>query len=116
MGKIYNQVAIDRVYVCPVVVLESESYWHPKWAKDIFKPVFRLVGWANMNGELKPDETEQPALPLEQSRPLKDEMAGQAPAKAVKPPLEAVQPAAEPVAPVSTVQARVGQRRRPGPR
>ena len=109
MGKIYSQVAVDRVYFCPVVVLESESYWHAKWGKDIFKPIFRLVGWANMNGELKSGEAEQPTLPLEQPQAE--------PAKPAKPPLEAAQPVAEAIAePVSTVQARVGQRRRPGPR
>jgi len=114
MGKIYSQVAVDRVYFCPVITLESESYWNAKWGKDIYKPIFRQIGWANMNGEMAPDGPAQPALSPEQPKP---EPVKAAPAKPAKPPLEAVQPAAEAVVePVSTVQARVGQRRRPGPR
>jgi hypothetical protein len=114
MGKVYSQVAVDRVYFCPVITLESEKYWNAKWGKDIYKPIFRLVGWANMNGELAPDASAEPALPLNQAEP---DPVKAAPPKPAKPPLEAVQPAAQPLAePVSTVQARVGQRRRPGPR
>jgi len=111
MGKIYSQVAVNKVYVYPVVVLESESYWNAKWGKDIFKPIFRQVGWANMNGEMAPDAPVQPALPPEQPKPDPVKAARARPAK---PPLEVAAVVTEPVAPVSTVQARVGQRRRPG--
>jgi hypothetical protein len=97
LAKIYNQVAVDKTYVCPVVTLDQEDYLHPKYNKRIYKPVFNLVGWADMHGNLA--GAKQPTLPLETK---------------AKPPLETVQPAAEAISePVSTVQARVGQRRRP---
>jgi hypothetical protein len=106
LAKIYNQVAVDKTYVCPVVILEQEDYLHPKYNKRIYKPVFNLVGWADMHG--KEAGAAQPiAAPETKTEP----------AKPAKPPLEAVQDVAQPLAePVSTVQARVGQRRRPAPR
>jgi hypothetical protein len=111
LGKIYNQVAVNKTYVCPVVTLDQEDYLHPKYNKRIYKPVFNLVGWADMNGNLAGAEQ------LELDRSLKTPPGSVTEAdrsKPAKPPLEAVQPAAEAIAePVSTVQAHVGQRRRP---
>jgi hypothetical protein len=120
LAKIYNQIAADKVFVHPVITLGSESYWNAKWNKNIHKPVFELVGWANSNGEvMRAADSAQVAAP----EPVAVPVQPAAPARKRKPPLAAVpqeEPApvapaaaAEPTQPVSTVQARVGQRRRP---
>jgi hypothetical protein len=69
-----------------VVVLDQDFYDNKQHGSRIFKPVFRLVGWADGEGNLEAAEEKVVKIP-------------EPPAKPAKPPLET--PAA-------------GQRRRPG--
>jgi hypothetical protein len=107
MDEIYGQLARRPAYPCPVLVLTSGTYQHKKHGL-IVTPIFTVVGWANMQGELDPGEEGAPALAdrtptTEPTRPAR-----------TKAPLgAAVAPAVEPVQPAPTAQTHVGQRRRP---
>jgi hypothetical protein len=91
----------DRAYPCPIVMLKNTSYTG-NYGR-VYKPVFEIVGWADMDGNIA-GATVTPPAPAEATKP----------ASARKPPLRALEtPPAEP-APVSTQQAHIGQRRRPG--
>jgi hypothetical protein len=90
-------------YVFPVLKLDSEFYDDIRYGR-IYKPIFEIVGWADMRGNLagerpKPESAAPPAA---------------APKRVRKQPVETVQSNVTPMAPVSTQQAHVGQRRRPG--
>ena len=94
---------------CPIITLGNSWYTHPTFGK-IYKPVFEVTGWADMNGAIPGAAPAPPAEP--QAAPPK-------PARARKPslvpdpaPASREAPAPEP-APVSTQQAHAGQRRRP---
>ena len=107
MDEIYGQLARRPAYPCPVLVLSSDTYPHKKHGQIVF-PIFTVVGWANMQGELDPGEAGAPALAdrtptTEPTRPAR-----------TKAPLGAASaPAVEPVQPAPTAQTHVGQRRRP---
>jgi hypothetical protein len=117
LGKIHGQLANDPVHACPVLVFGTDHYDHNKWGR-IYTPVLEIVGWADMNGKLA--GAKAPVLPK-----AEPEVAAAAPTRKRKPPVAAElapapepAPAAPPAAaeltqPVSTVQARVGQRKRP---
>lgn len=90
-------------YPCPVITLEQEDY-KGDYGK-IFNPIWPIVGWADLGGNLAPTEG-KPA-----SSPPASAPAAAKPAKPRKVP-EAV---ATPEEPVSTVQAHAGQRRRHRP-
>jgi len=106
MDEIYGQLARRPAYPCPVLVLTSDTYQHKKHGPVVY-PIFTVVGWANMNGELD-QGADTPALAdrtptTEPTRPAR-----------TKAPLGAVPaPAVEPVQPAVTAQTHVGQRRRP---
>ena len=97
LQTIQRRIAVPefRSHPCPVIVFDHSSYDHPKY-NIIHNPIFNVVGWSDMNGNLM-------------GSPPKAETK-----KPTKAPLTAAQeePAA-PVEPKSTTQARVGQRRRP---
>jgi hypothetical protein len=87
----------------PVLRLSSESYQNRTYGGDTFNPLFEIVGWSDTNGNLAggngqavPKLDPAPQVSLKRSRNAEP---------APPPPQEA---------PVSTTQARVGQRRRPG--
>jgi hypothetical protein len=96
---------------CPIVTLDNTWYPHPTYGK-IYKPVFNVTGWADMNGDVPGAAPAQPA-PAAEAAPAK-------PPRVRKPRLvpegyEVLRedaPAAAPE-PVSTQQAHAGQRRRP---
>ena len=98
LAAIYAQLATSPDYPCPVVTFAKDYYDHKKWGR-IYTPIYNVVGWADMNGQLQGDA--QPALPLG------------TPSKPAKTPLRAVETPVGVSEPVSTTQARVGQRRRP---
>jgi hypothetical protein len=99
LDMIYKQLNENPNYSCPVVTLNIDSYQHSKW-NEIFTPVFDITGWADISGNLSPDE-ELEALPEPEPEPAP------APAVKKKPPLTTAQPA-------PTATAHAGQRRRPG--
>jgi hypothetical protein len=61
LAKIHAKLAAPggANFPCPVVELKSSSYTHKKWGQ-IYNPIFDLVGWASMSGELEDGEVEQP--------------------------------------------------------
>jgi len=112
LDAIHAQLAWAADYPCPVLTFSSDSYPHKKWG-TIYVPIFTVVGWADMNGNLQGDD--QPALPLADRVPTTEPVRPAAePARKRKAPL-GVAPAApaEPVAPAPTAQTHIGQRRRP---
>jgi hypothetical protein len=46
------QLRTDRAYPCPVIQFKSEKYKHSDYGW-IYNPIFDVVGWANLAGELK---------------------------------------------------------------
>jgi len=113
LAAIFGQLAADPAHPCPVLRLGTDGYQHKQYGW-IDTPVYEVVGWSDMNGNLAGEAAPQlaPAEP-----------APAAPARKRKAPLEtaATAPAApvapvEPVAPAPTAQLHVGQRRRPGSR
>ena len=91
-----------NVHLFPIVTMEQTSYKHSKYG-EIFKPIFEIVGWADIH-----------AVQAEQAEPAP--APAPEPARVRKPALQAVAEPAQAAAPVSTVQAHVGQRRRPAAR
>jgi len=112
MDEIYGQLASRPAYPCPVLVLTSDSYQHKKWGPTAF-PIFTVVGWANMQGELDTG-ADTPALAdrVPTAEPTRPPPTRKAPLRPVAAE-PAVAPAAAPVQPVLTAQTHVGQRRRP---
>jgi hypothetical protein len=109
--------AQDRAHPCPIVVMKSTNYQHPNWGKT-YKPVFEIVGWADMDGNIAgaaaaavaPPAAAEPAKPARVRKPSLRAVGPGDPGP-LKSSLQAAQ--TEP-APVSTQQAHIGQRRRPG--
>jgi len=112
LDAIHAQLAWASDYPCPVLTFSSDSYPHKKWGQ-IYVPIFTVVGWADMNGNLQGDD--QPALPLADRVPTTEPTRPAAePARKRKAPLGAAPAAAAaPVQPVATAQTHIGQRRRP---
>ena len=109
---------------CPILSLEQEHYQSKKYGR-IYKPVFTITGWADMNGT--PEGTAALAAAPAAApapAPARKKKAPVAAAAAAAPPVAAAPPAAEPapvaqpapVAPQPTAAGHVGQRRRPGAR
>lgn len=128
LASIYDQLATNPAFPCPVLTFTSESYAHKKWG-EIFVPIFNIVGWCDLNGTMQgakvvsigtPAATAAAAAAAEPPKPA----APAAPARKRKAPIAAPPPAdltvaappaaaAAPVQPVPTAQTHVGQRRRP---
>jgi hypothetical protein len=111
LAAIYDQLAKSPGYPCPVLCFSSETYIHKKYG-EIAVPIFQVMGWADMNGNL------QGAEPV--ALPVGEKAFEAAPARKRKAALDAApqQPAAapaEPVQPAPTAQTHIGQRRRPAP-
>jgi len=112
LDAIHAQLAWASNYPCPVLTFSSDSYPHKKWG-TIYVPIFTVVGWADMNGNLQGDD--QPSLPLADRVPTAEPVRpAPEPARKRKAPLGTAPAApAEPVAPAPTAQTHIGQRRRP---
>ena len=112
LDAIHAQLAWASDYPCPVLTFSSDSYPHKKWG-TIYVPIFTVVGWADMNGNLQGDD--QPSLPLADRVPTAEPVRpAPEPARKRKAPLGTAPAApAEPVAPAPTAQTHIGQRRRP---
>jgi hypothetical protein len=100
MAKIRDRYLKNKVYYWPVVTFGQESYDHKKFG-ETWNPILTIVAWANEAGEFPPEPA---AAPAPKAAPPRRE------------PLKAVQTPVAPAEPTSTVQAHVGQRRRPAPR
>jgi hypothetical protein len=83
-------------YLYPVVTLDQDSYDNKRHGNRTYKPVFHIVGWANIDGEMEDNVVplEKPAKPAAKAAPV------------AKPP---AQPA-----PAAQAEPAQGQRRRPG--
>jgi hypothetical protein len=119
-GEVQKRLAVreNRAYPCPVVQLDYEYYDHPKYSR-VYKPIFTIVGWANMMGELegaaRPLAMDEGAAPAPAPAPKAPTTTLIKPRKAAAPPVGTV--AGSPVdAPAPTQRQHVGQRRRPAAR
>jgi len=101
LAQIQARLQTRTPYAFPVLTLGEDYYQHPKFGR-IYKPIFTVVGWANIDGQVE-GETPSP----------KEGVPAPTATKARKAPLVAAsEPAEEPAAaPVHT-----GQRRRPAAR
>jgi hypothetical protein len=110
LADIRARYTIDQQYYWPVIELQTSSYPHKKYGQ-IFEPIFKIVGWADANGNLqtnKPRAVEAPATaPTRRRAAVVAEEAAELQAAMTPPPEEDA-----PAAPV----ARQGQRRRPAAR
>jgi hypothetical protein len=80
-------------YLYPVIQLDSDWYKNKNHGSNTYKPIFRLVGWADAEGNLEDAADKVVELP-------KQDAGREPPVRPAKPPLNAEMP--------------VGQRRRPG--
>jgi hypothetical protein len=105
-----SQLRTDRAYPCPVIQFKSDKYKHPEYSW-IWNPIFEVVDWADMQGNLKSDAGKGPnATAGAEPDPKPAPAAAPAPRRS-KPALVAddvvLEPAQAPVRPA--------QRRRPAP-
>lgn len=100
--EIKAQLRTNRAYPNPVIQFKSDKYKHPQY-NWIHTPIFEVIGWANMAGEMEHVAGADPEL---EAAPK----ANGKPAARVKPPLTPPQPDVETVPPTA---ARTTQRRRP---
>lgn len=108
-GRI-DRMGADYPFVYPVITLSATSYANKRYGGQTWKPIFDVIAWADINGELEDDtplaaagnghDKLPPDKPVVAAEPAK-------PAKPVKPSLHEPQPAAP-------AAAATGQRRRPG--
>lgn len=107
------QLRSNRAYPCPVIQLESESYKHSDYGR-IQNPIFTIVDWANLQGDLLSEATDGEPEQGVQTQP---EPPKPAPAAAAKPPLTKTKPPLQAVAEPQEETAEVtpirGPRRRP---
>lgn len=64
---IANQVDADQSKPVPVVLLKKEHYQHKSYGR-IYTPVFEIVEWVGMDGEIKEDAPEAEAAPARRRR------------------------------------------------
>lgn len=102
LAQIQRQLATaeGRLHPCPVITFGSSWYDHPKFGR-VTTPIYDLVGWSDMDGNLAGAPSPAMAPPAAK--------AAAKPTKAAKAPLAPVEPA-------PTQQAHAGQRRRPAAR
>jgi hypothetical protein len=93
---IQQRLVADPLHCCPVLVFGAESYDHPKWG-ETWKPIFDIVDWSDMNGNLAGQPAQvaaaKPAEPPPAARPRKAAIAPEA-ATAAPEPAPAPAPAA----------------------
>jgi hypothetical protein len=65
---IANQVDVDQSKPVPVVLLKKEHYQHKSYGR-IYTPVFEIVEWVGMDGEVaEPAVAEAEAAPARRRR------------------------------------------------
>lgn len=126
MNAIYEQLATNPAYPCPVLTFTADNYHNKKYNKKIWFPIFTIVGWCDMAGNLqgakaaavaakpaeKPAEPAAPPPPPAPARKRKAPLTQAAPPPDLTVAAPPVAPAA-PTGPAVTAQGHVGQRRRP---
>ena len=100
------QLKTNRRYPCPVIQFKSEKYKHSDYGW-IHNPIFEVVDWADMQGNLK---SEGEVTPNEPDAPKPAPAAAAAPRRS-KPALVADDVVSEP----AQAPMRPAQRRRPAP-
>jgi hypothetical protein len=78
-----SQLRTDRAYPCPVIQFKSEKYKHSDYGW-IWNPVFEIVDWADMQGNLK---SAGEAAPVDVPEPPKPAPAAAAAPRRSKPAL-----------------------------
>jgi hypothetical protein len=83
LADLQDQLNANPGFPCPVVQLNTDSYQHQKYGK-IYNPVFNIVDWASMDGQLQNGEEEAaPPAP-----PPPTPIRGRKPVAAPKAPVE----------------------------
>jgi len=111
LADIRARYIIDQQFYWPVIELNTSSYPHKKYGQ-IFEPIFKVVGWADANGNLqsnKPRAVEAPAAATTARR------RAAVVTETIAMPEERVEPDTPEDAPAAPA-ARQGQRRRPAAR
>jgi len=112
LADIRARYLLDQQFYWPVIELKTSSYPHKKYGQ-IFEPIFKVVGWADANGNLqtnKPRAVETPEHPVTASRRRAAVVT-----ETIAMPEERVEPDTPEDAPAAPA-ARQGQRRRPAAR
>ena len=74
--KVVKQVKlVSEEYICPVITLSCDSYINKTYGGKTYNPVFNVIGWANMDGDVMPPpdrtaaiaEAQAPAAPVEET-------------------------------------------------
>ena len=114
LASLQQQLNDNPAYPCPVVYLLSDSYQHPKYGK-IYNPVFEIIDWSSMDGELLDGDPEGPVSSAPATPPPAPPPAPAAPARA---PVAARgrRAAAAPAAPPAPAEPEPTARRRPARR
>jgi len=99
LADVRARYLLDQAFYWPVLELETSSYPHKKYGQ-IFEPVFKIVGWADAQGNL------QSAKPRAVAAPPSEEPTLRA----------ATRPAETPAETPADPAPRQGQRRRPAAR
>lgn len=103
------QLRSDRAYPCPIVQFKSDKYKHAQY-NWIQNPIFEIVDWSDMNGNLRSQAAAPPPAPKPQPLPIN---GGAAAARPAKPPLTGERWEDGNTVPPEAAPAPRGQRRRP---
>jgi hypothetical protein len=106
LAEIHKQLRHDPAHPCPLVVLETDSYNNKKYGLT-YTPIYRIVGWCDMDGNEAQPVAPQPVAAAKPGKPVAVDNDPPFPFD-----VKASKPAAQP-APVATAQLHTGQRRRP---
>jgi hypothetical protein len=111
LADIRARYLIDQQFYWPVIELHSSSYPHKKY-NIIFEPIFKIVGWADAEGNLQTNKPRAVASP-QAATPRKRAAVAVEP---VSEPEAVSEPEVTEDAPAPAPVARQGQRRRPAAR
>lgn len=89
LQEIQKQVVNDPEHAFPILELDMDSYNHTKWGKT-YVPVFKIVGWADINGNEGASEALEAPEPAPEPRvkgrtPRRPQAAAAAPETAPEP-------------------------------
>ena len=109
LADIRARYIIDQQFYWPVIELKTSSYPHKKYGQ-IFEPIFKIVGWADANGNLQTNKPRAVDAPAAAATPRRRAAVVTEATSEPEPVETAPEPKASPEAP------RQGQRRRPAAR
>jgi hypothetical protein len=111
LADIRARYMLDQQFYWPVIELNTSSYPHKKYGQ-IFEPIFKIVGWADADGNLQSNKPRAVDAPSTAATPRRRAAVVTETIAMPEPRVEPDTPEDAPAAPV----ARQGQRRRPAAR